>query len=73
VFEELLYSRTQTAVPPHVAEPTAKHGHVFYQYRGVEGAAESAAYKSGSCFMICIDGLIHRRNFGDRNATAMCI
>jgi hypothetical protein len=69
VLEELLHSGSETAALPKAAEATVKLGNACNQYRSVEGASEGTAYKSSRGFIGHADGAIHRRYFGDRDAT----
>ena len=68
MIEKLLYSRTEATALPGAAKSTTKGRVAVYKNGSVEGAAKRTTNKS--CRRICsyVDGLIHRRDFSDRNA-----
>jgi hypothetical protein len=58
---------------PVTAEAAAKRREVVYKYRFVERTAERTTDESGYGIGRHVDGLAHRRDFGDRDTTAFCI
>ena len=68
MIEELLDRRTQAAALPDAAETTMKRTETFDEYGSVEGTSESTAYECSRGVGWNVDGAIHRRDLGDRNA-----
>ena len=58
---------------PCVAEAAAILADVADEHRGIQGAAERATDESRGRFRGDVDGLIHRRDFGDRDTAVNCI
>jgi len=68
VVKELLHRRPETALPPGTAETSSKFRKITKMHRNVQGAAKRTADECGRGMWENIDGLIHRRNFSDRDA-----
>jgi hypothetical protein len=73
MLEELLYRGAQARLQPDAAKTPVKRCETLNQYGSVQGAAKSTADECGNGMHTYIDGLIHRCNFGDRDATANSI
>ncbi len=73
VIEELPDGRTETGARPDAAKSPLEVAKLRYQNRCIEWATQRTAYKCGRAFPGHVDGLIHRRNFGDRDAVVRCV
>ena len=73
VLEKLLDGAAEVAARPGAAEPPAKLGKGPDQNGSVEGAAKCTSDKGGRGLGRRIDGLIHRRRFGNGYATVIGI
>jgi hypothetical protein len=73
VLEELFDGGAQAAAGPEAAESPTELGEVSNQDGSVEGAAERTSDESSRGMCWRRDRLIHRRNFGDRDATVIAI
>ncbi len=69
VIEELLYRRSEAGTRPAIAEAAAEFSEGVNENRRVQGAAKCTSDKGRRGFGRCVDGLIHRRNLCDRDAT----
>ena len=72
MIEKLFNSRSETRACPDIAEAPPKVPKVVNQDRSVKGAAQRTANKRGRGLGTRIDGLIHRCDFCDRDATVNC-
>ncbi len=73
MFEELAHGRAQAGTRPGFAEAALELADTADENRGIEGATKRTANKSCRGLWRHIDGLIHRCDFGDRDATINCI
>jgi hypothetical protein len=73
MLEKLPDRRTQAGTRPGTPETALKIAEGRYENWSIEGATKSTANKSCRGFWRHIDGLIHRCDFGDRDATINCI
>ena len=64
---------TEAGPRPGPAEATLEVADTCNENRGIEGATKRTANKSCRGLWRHIDGLIHRCDFGDRDATINCI
>jgi hypothetical protein len=69
VIEKLLDRRAEAAAGPEAAESAPELGEIPDQNGGVEGAAKRTSDEGGRGIGWGGNGLIHWRNFGDRDAT----
>lgn len=73
MFKKLFDGRAQAGARPHVAEAAAEFTKALYQDRRIEGTTKCTANKCCRGFWRHIDGLIHRRDLCDCDATVDCI
>ena len=73
VVEELAHGRAQAGTRPGLAKPALKVAETADENRGIERATKCTADKSCRRLWRHIDGLVHRCDFGDRDATINCI
>jgi hypothetical protein len=73
VLEELPNRRAETGAGPGLAETALKIAETPDQDRSIQGATQGTADKSCRGLWRHIDGMIHRCDFGDRDATINCI
>jgi hypothetical protein len=73
VFEELPDRGSEARARPDVAEPAAKLAEAFDENRNIQGATKRTANECCRGFLRHVDGLIHRRDFGDRDTAVNCI
>ena len=73
VFEKLFDGWPEARTRPNVAEATAKFAEALYENGNVEGAPKGTANECCRGFLRHVDGTIHRRDFGDRDAAVNCI
>jgi hypothetical protein len=66
--KKLFDGRAQTAARPNSSESPAKFSEAVHKNGSIEGAAKRTTDECRRGFCQRADRLIHRRNFGDRNA-----
>jgi hypothetical protein len=72
VIKELFNGRAKTRTRPEVTKATAKLTEVPDEDRRIDGTAKRTTDKSRRGLRRYIDGLIHRRDFCDRDAMVNC-
>jgi len=70
--KKLFRSRSEARTTPDVSEPATKLHKIIYQHGRIEGATQCTADESGRGLRRYVDGLIHRRDFCDRNSLVNC-
>jgi hypothetical protein len=73
VLEKLPDCGAKAGPRPGAAEAALEVAHTCDKNRSIEGTTKRTANKSCRGLWRHIDGLIHRCDFGDRNATINCI
>jgi hypothetical protein len=73
MLEKLAHCRSEAGARPGTAEAALEIADAVDQDRSIKGATKRTANECCRGFWRHIDGLIHRCDFGDRNATINCI
>ena len=73
MLEKLQGRGAKAGAPPDIAKTASKLPKVGDEYRRIQRTTKRTANKSGRGFWARVDGLPHRRDFGDRNPVVNCI
>ena len=73
MIEELPDRRSQAGARPDITKAAPELAKVLYKDGSIQGTTKRTANKGSRGFGRHIDGLIHRCDFGDRDAAVNCI